>query len=190
MLIPCKIDGHDQKNGSNVCIDTLSHLWFALHHHITQRSQIHSLILDNSIWEFWHHITNFQHIPTLDRWTNENLKSKWHSMKSNHTTMTHTQNKNITFCWFKWFLKTPILVVQWALADRLDAGKALSESWIYEMVSNTVFKVTNRTRSVLNARLHKSLPQNQIAQVDEALTNDRESKNHMISAGTGSSSVA
>ncbi|KAF2490515.1 nuclear cap-binding complex, subunit NCBP1/CBP80 [Lophium mytilinum] len=69
---------------------------------------------------------------------------------------------------------TPISVIQWALADHLGAGEALSESWTYEMVAKTVAKVTNRVRQIVAARLQEGLTQEQIDSIDETLIKERE----------------
>jgi nuclear cap-binding protein subunit 1 len=69
----------------------------------------------------------------------------------------------------------PLTVVQWALGDNLGEGEALSKAWVYEMVSNTVAKVTSRNRQIALARFQKGLPQEQVAMVEATLAKDRDS---------------
>lgn len=69
---------------------------------------------------------------------------------------------------------TPMAVVQWALGDYLGAGEALTKAWVYEMVSNTVAKVTKRNRQIALARLQKGLPQEQVELVEGTLAKDRD----------------
>lgn len=69
---------------------------------------------------------------------------------------------------------SPMSVVQWALSDHLNGGEALSESWIYEMVSKTVAKVTYRVRQVVAARFQKDLKQEHIAGIDDMLAKERD----------------
>lgn len=69
---------------------------------------------------------------------------------------------------------TPMAVVQWALGDYLGAGEALTKAWVYEMVSNTVAKVTKRNRQIALARLQKGLPQEQVEMVEGTLAKDRD----------------
>lgn len=68
----------------------------------------------------------------------------------------------------------PMTVIQWVLGSHMGAGEALTESWVYEMVSNTVAKVTNRNRQIASARLQKGLPQEQIEMVEATLAKDRD----------------
>lgn len=68
---------------------------------------------------------------------------------------------------------TPSSVVQWALdAQRLDGGRALSESWVYEMVERTINKVVGRVGQIVAARMHDDLPADQITMLDEALSEE------------------
>lgn len=69
---------------------------------------------------------------------------------------------------------TPMSVILWALQDRMDSGRALASSQIYEMVSITMFKVTNRVRQVLHERNNMKLPFEQRRQIDEALPRERQ----------------
>ncbi|KAF2823924.1 cap binding protein [Ophiobolus disseminans] len=68
----------------------------------------------------------------------------------------------------------PMTVVQWVFGSHMGAGEALTESWVFEMVSNTVAKVTNRNRQIASARLQKGLPQEQIDMVEATLAKDRD----------------
>lgn len=70
---------------------------------------------------------------------------------------------------------TPMTVVQWVFGSHMGAGEALTESWVFEMVSNTITKVTNRNRQIASARLQKGLPQSQIEMVEATLAKDRDS---------------
>jgi nuclear cap-binding protein subunit 1 len=70
---------------------------------------------------------------------------------------------------------TPMCVMQWVLnPDRLGAGHKLAESWVFEMVANTIGKVTNRVRQVAAARLQVELPQDQLELLDDALDKERQ----------------
>lgn len=69
---------------------------------------------------------------------------------------------------------TPMSVVSWALVDRIDRGRALASSQIYEMVSITMFKVTNRVRQVLRERNNLNLDFSSRKQIDEALPGERQ----------------
>ncbi|KAF2714840.1 hypothetical protein K504DRAFT_420996 [Pleomassaria siparia CBS 279.74] len=74
----------------------------------------------------------------------------------------------------------PITVVQWVFGDHMGAGEALTESWVYEMVANTVNKVTKRNRQIALARLQKGLPQEQVEMVDTTLTKDRDASRELF----------
>lgn len=67
----------------------------------------------------------------------------------------------------------PLTVVQWAFMDYVGAGEALSESWIFEMITNTVAKVCNRNRQIASARIQKHLSQEQLAVVNGTLEGER-----------------
>jgi nuclear cap-binding protein subunit 1 len=69
---------------------------------------------------------------------------------------------------------TPMAVIQWALGDYLGGGEALTKAWVFEMVSNTVVKVTKRNRQIALARLQKGLPQEQVELVEATLAKDRD----------------
>jgi nuclear cap-binding protein subunit 1 len=68
---------------------------------------------------------------------------------------------------------TPMSVIQWSLQDRLDRGRALASAQIYELISTTMFKVTNRVRQVLRERNNVALSFHQRQQIDEALPRER-----------------
>lgn len=69
---------------------------------------------------------------------------------------------------------TPISVVQWALSDQLGKGEGLVLSHVFEMVSSTVTKVTNRVRQIVVARNQPGLPGDQVVMLDETLSKERE----------------
>lgn len=74
----------------------------------------------------------------------------------------------------------PMTVIQWVFDSHMGAGEALTQSWVYEMVSNTVVKVTNRNRQIASARLQKGLPQEQIDMVEATLAKDRDNAREMF----------
>lgn len=69
---------------------------------------------------------------------------------------------------------TPISVVLWALSDQLGKGEGLVLSHVFEMVSSTVTKVTNRVRQIVVARNQPGLPGDQVAILDETLSTERD----------------
>ena len=69
---------------------------------------------------------------------------------------------------------TPISVVMWALGDQLGKGEGLVHSHVFEMVSSTVNKVTNRVRQIVVARNAAGLPADQVAILSETLAKERE----------------
>lgn len=76
---------------------------------------------------------------------------------------------------------TPSSVVLWALGpEQVGKGEQLIKSYVYEMVASTVAKVTNRVRQIVSARNAAGLPIDQIAQLDEALTKDREGMSELF----------
>jgi nuclear cap-binding protein subunit 1 len=75
---------------------------------------------------------------------------------------------------------TPITVVQWVFGEHLGAGEILTEGWVYEMVSNTTTKVTNRNRQITSARLQKGIPQEQIDMVEATLAKDRDAARELF----------
>ncbi|PVI07696.1 hypothetical protein DM02DRAFT_714398 [Periconia macrospinosa] len=74
----------------------------------------------------------------------------------------------------------PMTVIQWVFGDHMGAGEALTESWVFEMVSNTVTKVTNRNRQIASARLQRGLPAEQVEMVDATLTKDRDNARELF----------
>jgi len=77
---------------------------------------------------------------------------------------------------------TPMSVIEWALHDHLDKGKSLSLNWVYELVSNTMTKVTNRVRQIAMARIDAHLPADQKHIVDETLARERQSMRELFAA--------
>ncbi|KAI9677611.1 MAG: hypothetical protein M1817_006565 [Caeruleum heppii] len=75
---------------------------------------------------------------------------------------------------------TPMSVIDWALIDSSQGGKALAESHVYEMVSTTVYKVTNRVRQIMAARDQQGLPRDQVAMLDATLTAERASQRELF----------
>ena len=68
---------------------------------------------------------------------------------------------------------TPRSVIIWALSDKLHKGEGLCHAYTYEMVSVTLFKVTNRVRQIVGARNARGLPLDQRKLLDETLQNER-----------------
>lgn len=65
---------------------------------------------------------------------------------------------------------TPTSVVEWALApERMDGGRFLAETWVFEMVERTLGKVTGRVRSIVSGRSQKGLSADQIEQLEQSL---------------------
>ncbi|KAK4548514.1 hypothetical protein LTR36_009424 [Oleoguttula mirabilis] len=77
---------------------------------------------------------------------------------------------------------TPMSVILWALQDHMDRGRALANSQIYELISITMFKVTNRVRQVLRERNNPALPFYQRQQIDEALPRERQGMRDLFAA--------
>ena len=67
---------------------------------------------------------------------------------------------------------TPISVFQWVFLDKFDQGNLLAQAYAYEMVANTMAKVTNRVRQIVKARNQAGLPAPQIAMLDGTLTKE------------------
>ena len=67
---------------------------------------------------------------------------------------------------------TPAAVIQWALIDRIDGGKALAVYWVYELVSSTAAKVANRARAVVRASRVPGLPAEQEELLRQSLENE------------------
>ena len=68
---------------------------------------------------------------------------------------------------------TPRSVIVWALSDKLHKGEGLCYAHNFEMVSLTLFKVTNRVRQIVVARNAPGLPVDQRKILDETLLNER-----------------
>ncbi|KAL1963181.1 hypothetical protein VTN77DRAFT_8614 [Rasamsonia byssochlamydoides] len=68
---------------------------------------------------------------------------------------------------------TPLSVIEWALVDNIDAGKILAKTHIYEMVSATIGKVTNRIRQIVVARTQPGLYEPQLSVLDETLNREK-----------------
>jgi len=75
---------------------------------------------------------------------------------------------------------TPNSVVMWALSDRLGKGEGLVLSHVFELVSNTVAKVTNRVRQIVVARNQPGLPADQTGMLEETLTKEREQMGNLF----------
>ncbi|KUL82355.1 hypothetical protein ZTR_10525 [Talaromyces verruculosus] len=68
---------------------------------------------------------------------------------------------------------TPLSVIEWALIDHIDAGKILAKAHVYEMLSATVGKVTNRIRQIVAARTQRGLYEPQLSVLDETLNREK-----------------
>ncbi|KAL4801721.1 MIF4G like-domain-containing protein [Aspergillus unguis] len=68
---------------------------------------------------------------------------------------------------------TPLSVIEWALVDKLDAGTILAKTHIFEMISATVGKVTNRLRQIVAARTQPGLYEPQLSVLDETLSREK-----------------
>ena len=68
---------------------------------------------------------------------------------------------------------SPMSVIEWALVENLGRGKVLTHAHIFEMVSSTIFKVTNRVRQIVTARNQAELPADQVALLDETLVKEQ-----------------
>ena len=68
---------------------------------------------------------------------------------------------------------TPLAVIEWALVDHLAAGTILAKTHIYEMVSATIGKVTNRLRQIVAARTQPGLYEPQLSILDETLRREK-----------------
>lgn len=77
---------------------------------------------------------------------------------------------------------TPMGVVQWALTDHIDRGRALAAAQIYEMVSTTMFKVTNRLEQLLQHRNDVTVPFEHRQQYDQVLPRERQSMRELFAA--------
>ena len=68
---------------------------------------------------------------------------------------------------------SPLSVIEWALVENLGRGKILTHAHIFEMVSSTFFKVTNRVRQIVTARNQPDLPADQVTLLDETLAKEQ-----------------
>jgi len=68
---------------------------------------------------------------------------------------------------------TPLSVIEWALVDKLDAGAILAKTHVFEMISATVGKVTNRLRQIVAARTQPGLYEPQLSVIDETFTREK-----------------
>lgn len=77
---------------------------------------------------------------------------------------------------------TPMSVIEWALQDRLDRGRALASAQCYELISTTMFKVTERLRQIVQTRNDTKVSFDQRQQIDEVLPRERQSARDMYLA--------
>ena len=77
---------------------------------------------------------------------------------------------------------TPMSVIQWALTDNVDRGRALASALVYELVSITMFKVTNRVHQLLRHRNNPAVPFAERQQVDAALPRERQGMRELFQA--------
>ena len=75
---------------------------------------------------------------------------------------------------------TPTTVVQWALSDRVGAGEGLTENWVYEMISNTVGKVSRSVQNLLTAKFTPNLDPQVRAAADNAFPTEREAVRDLL----------
>lgn len=68
---------------------------------------------------------------------------------------------------------SPLSVLEWALSECMAAGTVLAKSHIFEMISATVGKVTNRMRQIVAARTQPGLYEPQLSALDETLARER-----------------
>ncbi|KAG5207978.1 Nuclear cap binding protein subunit 1 [Trichophyton interdigitale] len=68
---------------------------------------------------------------------------------------------------------TPLSVLEWALVDNLAAGSTLAKPHIFEMISATMRKVTNRMRQIVAARTQPTLYEPQLSILDETLKKEK-----------------
>ena len=77
---------------------------------------------------------------------------------------------------------TPMSVIEWALRDNIQSGRALASPQMYELISITMFKVTNRIHQLLLHRNNASVPYQQRQQIDEALPRERQGMRELFAA--------
>ncbi|KAJ5570344.1 uncharacterized protein N7459_009774 [Penicillium hispanicum] len=68
---------------------------------------------------------------------------------------------------------TPMSVLEWALSEWMAAGTVLAKPYVFEMISATIGKVTNRMRQIVAARTQPSLYEPQLSVLDETLARER-----------------
>lgn len=68
---------------------------------------------------------------------------------------------------------TPYSVLEWALSESMKAGTVLAKAHIFEMISATVGKVTNRMRQIVLARTQAGLYEPQLSVLEETLSRER-----------------
>jgi nuclear cap-binding protein subunit 1 len=68
---------------------------------------------------------------------------------------------------------TPYSVLEWALSESLEAGAVLAKAHVFEMISATVGKVTNRMRQIVVARTQPGLYEPQLSVLEETLSRER-----------------
>lgn len=69
---------------------------------------------------------------------------------------------------------SPLCVLEWALSESVAAGTILSKPHVFEMISATVGKVTNRMRQIVAARTQPGLYEPQLTAIDETLSREHE----------------
>ncbi|KAK3715443.1 Nuclear cap-binding protein subunit 1 [Vermiconidia calcicola] len=77
---------------------------------------------------------------------------------------------------------TPMSVIQWALTDNINRGRSLATAQTYELISITMFKVTNRVHQLLQHRNNLKVPFEQRRQIDEALPRERQGMRELFAA--------
>lgn len=75
---------------------------------------------------------------------------------------------------------TPLSVLEWALVDNLAGGSRLAYPPIFEMISATIGKVTNRMRQIVAARTQPTLVEPQLGAVHDTLVREREDMKSMF----------
>lgn len=76
----------------------------------------------------------------------------------------------------------PMTVIEWALQDHIDRGRALASGPVYELVASTMAKVTARLREIVTQRNSPSVPYESRQQIDEMLPRERQSARDMYTA--------
>ncbi|CAL5868862.1 uncharacterized protein PFLUO_LOCUS3089 [Penicillium psychrofluorescens] len=68
---------------------------------------------------------------------------------------------------------SPLSVLEWALSESMEAGTILAKTHIFEIITATVGKVTNRMRQIVAARTQPTLYEPQLSVLDETLSRER-----------------